>query len=492
MLRWYGLILDVGDVSPWSPQYIITKELLMSVYQQSNLYFYLEPIIQAGDAEAFIELVKNTKAIDIADVVEEFPTEAVVALLEKLDSANLSYLFEEFEEEEKLRFVPHLSIETLGRLFEDLPSDEQVSLFVMLDTEQRRKILPALDKEEREAIVALSSYPEGTVGAMTTADYVNVPETATVGDIWAQIRIDARTKEALSMIYVTDEYRHLVGVLSLQDLLISNDGDCIKDVMVKDIIQARASDKDVIAVELIERYNLEALPVTDGYGHLVGIVTVDDAMERLRESAADSFAKLGGNVPMSGPELDYEYSSFWRMFSVRGFWLIILTIFGVFTSAFVAKQEEILSEVIILAAFLAPIVDMGGNTGSQSATLVIRSMALGDLTLKWKDMWFVFKKEVPVALMLGVTVASLEVILAYFFKEGISLAVLMTIGLSMITVTFVGGLLGIFLPFIAKRFNIDPATLSSPMLTSIMDFLGVVIYFGFAYFFLSDLLAQAA
>lgn len=464
----------------------------MSVYQQSNLYFYLEPIIEAGDAEAFIELVKNTKAIDIADVVEEFPTEAVVALLEKLDSANLSYLFEEFEEEEKLRFVPHLSIGTLGRLFEDLPSDEQVSLFVMLNTEQRRQILPALDKEERDAIVELSSYPEGTVGAMTTADYVNIAETATVRDTWAKVRIDARTKEALSMIYVTDEYRHLVGVLSLQDLLMSNDNDCIKDIMVKDIIQARASDKDRVAVELIERYNLEALPVTDGYGHLVGIVTVDDAMERLRESTADSFAKLGGNVPMSGPELDYQYSGFWRMFSVRGFWLIILTIFGVFTSAFVAKQEEILSEVIILAAFLAPIVDMGGNTGSQSATLVIRSMALGDLTLKWKDIWFVFKKEVPVALMLGVTVATVEIVLAYFFKAGISIEVLMIIGLSMITVTFVGGLIGIFLPFIAKRFNIDPATLSSPMLTSIMDFLGVVIYFSFAYWFLSDLLIEAA
>lgn len=464
----------------------------MSVYQKSNLHFYLEPIIEAGDADAFIELVKNTKAIDLADIVEEFPTEPVVALLEKLDSGNLSYLFEEFEEEEKIRFVPHLSIETLGRLFEDLPSDEQVGLFVMLNGEQRRLILPSLDAGEREAIIELSSYAEGTVGAMTTADYVNVPATATVRDIWAQIRKDARTKEALSMIYVTDEYRHLVGVLSLQDLLMSEDDDQIKDLMVKDIIQARAADKDAIAVELIERYKLEALPVTDSYGHLVGIVTVDDAMERLRESSADSFAKLGGNVPMSGPELDYQYSSFWRMFSVRGFWLVMLTVFGVFTSTFVAKQEEILSEVIILAAFLAPIVDMGGNTGSQSATLVIRSMALGDLELKWKDIWFVFKKELPVALTLGIVVAIVEMILAYFFKDGMRVEVLWIIGLSMVTVTFVGGLIGIFLPFAAKRMNIDPATLSSPMLTSIMDFMGVVIYFGFAYWFLSDVLAEAA
>ena len=215
-------------------------------------------------------------------------------------------------------------------------------------------------------------------------------------------------------------------------------------------------------------------------------------MEKLRETAADSFAKLGGNVPMSGPELDYQYSSFWRMLRVRGFWLVILTIFGVFTSTFVAKQEEILSEVIILAAFLAPIVDMGGNTGSQSATLVIRSMALGDIRLKWQDLWFIFKREIPIALALGATVALVEVVLAYFFKDEISSKVLMIVGFSMITVTFMGGLIGILLPFIAKRFNIDPATLSSPMLTSVMDFLGVVIYFGFAYWFLSDLLIEAA
>lgn len=464
----------------------------MSVYHKSNLYFHLEPIVQLQDIDGFLNLIQNTKSIDLADTLEEFPTDDVIALLEKLDAKNLAHLFAEFEEEEKIRFVPFFSNEVLTGLFNNLLSDEQVSLYLMLNAEQRSFILPALDKIEREAIIELSSYEEGTIGAMTSADYVNVPETATVGDIWAQIRRDAQTKEALSMIYVTDEYRHLVGVLSLQDLLVSQDHDCIKDIMVRDIIQARASDKDVVAVDLIERYNLEALPVTDNYSHLIGIVTVDDAMERLREKSADSFAKLGGNVPMSGPELDYQYSSFWRMFSVRGFWLIILTVFGIFTSSFVAHQEEILSEVIILAAFLAPIVDMGGNTGSQSATLVIRSMALGDIKLKWSDMWFVLKKEMPVALMLGILVAVVEVILAYLFKGDISIAVFMVIGCSLVTVTFMGGILGLTLPFIAKRFNVDPATLSSPLLTSIMDFLGVIIYFGFAYWFLQDMLVEVA
>lgn len=464
----------------------------MTTYENNNLAHYLEPIVDQHDIAAFEALIDSRKSIDMADALEQFPTEAIIPLLEQLSPDKLAWLYPQFEEEEKVKIVPLLNIETLKALFNRLLSDEQVTMYLTLSQDARNAIMPTLAQEEREAIITLSSYPEDSIGSITSADYVNISAEGTVADIWHKVRQDAKTKEALSMIYVTDEYRHLIGVISLQDILVSEDSDRIKDIMTTDIIQAKASESERVAIALIERYELRALPVTDNNGHLIGIVTMEDAMEKLRETAADSFAKLGGNVPMSGPELDYQYSSLWRMLRVRGFWLVILTIFGVFTSTFVAKQEEILSEVIILAAFLAPIVDMGGNTGSQSATLVIRSMALGDIHLKWKDLWFIFKREIPVAFMLGAIVAGVEVILAYFFKDEISVEVLMIVGFSMITVTFMGGLIGILLPFIAKRFNIDPATLSSPMLTSIMDFLGVVIYFAFAYWFLSDLLIEAA
>lgn len=464
----------------------------MTTYENNNLYQHLEPIVHNNDIKAFEHLIDSSKSIDMADALERFPTEAIIELLEKLPPDKLAWLYPQFEEEEKVKILPHFNMETIKALFNRLLSDEQVTMYLTLTTAQRNELMPTLAKEEREAIITLSSYPDNTIGAIASADYVNITSEGTVADIWHKVRQDAQTKEALSMIYVTDEYRHLIGVISLQDILLSQDTDLIKDIMTTDIIQANAADNERVAIALIERYELQALPVIDNQGHLIGIVTIEDAMEKLRETAADSFAKLGGNVPMTGPELDYQYSSFLRMLRVRGFWLVILTIFGVFTSTFVAKQEEILSEVIILAAFLAPIVDMGGNTGSQSATLVIRSMALGNIHLKWRDVWFIFKREIPVALMLGVIVALVEVVLAFFFKDEISVEVLMIVGFSMITVTFMGGLIGILLPFIAKRFNIDPATLSSPMLTSIMDFLGVVIYFGFAYWFLSDLLIEAA
>ena len=176
------------------------------------------------------------------------------------------------------------------------------------------------------------------------------------------------------------------------------------------------------------------------------------------------------------------------MFSVRVFWLVLLTLFGVVTSTFVAAQEEILSQVIVLAAFIAPIVDMGGNAGSQSATLVIRAMALGDVGLRWQDVWRVVRRELPVAAALGLAV--METVLAWFSK-GIGLDVLLVVALSMLVCTVLGGIIGVLLPFVARRIGTDPATLSSPLITSIMDLVGVFIYFAFAYAFLGDLLRQA-
>ena len=202
------------------------------------------------------------------------------------------------------------------------------------------------------------------------------------------------------------------------------------------------------------------------------------------------FARNVMGVTTDGTDLDILESPFRKMFSVRVFWLVLLTLFGVVTSTFVAAQEEILSQVIVLAAFIAPIVDMGGNAGSQSATLVIRAMALGDVSLRWQDVWRVVRRELPVAAALGLVVAAMETVLAWFSK-GIDLDVLLVVGLSMLVCTVLGGIIGVLLPFVARRIGTDPATLSSPLITSIMDLVGVFIYFAFAYAFLGDLLQQA-
>ncbi|WP_079214054.1 magnesium transporter [Ventosimonas gracilis] len=191
--------------------------------------------------------------------------------------------------------------------------------------------------------------------------------------------------------------------------------------------------------------------------------------------------QFGGNAPIGGgPDLSFRTSTFMRLFGTRAFWLSILTVFGIVTSTFVAAQEEMLSEIIILAAFIAPIIDAGGNTGSQSATLIIRSMALGEVNLRWRDLWFVVRRELSVVLALGTVIGALEIVLA-FFSKGVGGTVLLVVGLSMGLCMILGGLIGALLPFAAKRIGADPATLSAPLVTSIMDLLGVLVYFGLAY-----------
>lgn len=320
-----------------------------------------------------------------------------------------------------------------------------------------------------------------------TSDYVSVGAEITARAALEQIRSTAPDKETIYVIYVLNAERQLLGTLSLRELVLCPPESRIGDLMRKEPVFAKAEWPRAQAAELIRRYDLLALPVINGGNRMIGIVTVDDAMDIEKEQDATQLARFGGTAAMGGPDLDIRESTLSVMYKTRVFWLAVLTVFGIITSTFVAAQEEILAEVIILAAFIAPIIDMGGNTGSQSATLVIRAMAIGDVRLKWRDIWFVIKREIPVALGLGVSIAILEAILAYFSK-GVGGDVLLVVGLTILIVTVLGGIIGALLPFAARRIGTDPATLSAPMITSIMDLLGVFIYFYIAYLFFGHLL----
>jgi magnesium transporter len=206
--------------------------------------------------------------------------------------------------------------------------------------------------------------------------------------------------------------------------------------------------------------------------------------------AAPACARCASSATVSTPgtvrrDLDARLSPLRSLFLGRALWLVLLTLFGIVTSTLVAAQEEILASALVLAAFLAPIIDMGGNTGSQAATLVIRSMAVDTVTVAWRDVWAIVRRELLVAAFLGATVALLEVVLAYFVKS-VDLDVMVIVGATMLIVTVVGGLFGAVLPFAARAVRIDPATLSSPLITSVMDLVGVTIYFSIAALVLSD------
>jgi magnesium transporter len=458
---------------------------------REELLFSLRTLARSRDAQALDQIIRHTLPSDLAEVLDTLDMEETSAILLAMDKRVRAELFSHFAEARQDALLRTLPREDVAALFEQMPSDDRADLYNRLSEEAQQKLLPALAKVERDDILRLAAYPEGTVGSVTTSDYVQVTPHMTVEQALAHIRATAPDKETVYVAYVLDESHKLLGTVSLRDLVLSDPHTPISTIMRRDPVFARAAWPRGQAVELIRRYDLLALPVLNGGERMIGIVTVDDAMDVEKEQDATQLARFGGTATLGGPDLDVRASPFSQMFKVRVFWLAILTFFGILTSTFVAAQEEILSKVIVLAAFIAPIVDMGGNTGSQSATLVIRAMALGELKLRWRDVWFIIKRELPVAAALGVAIAVLEVILAYFAK-GVGFDVLWVVGLSMLACTVLGGVIGALLPFLARRIGTDPATLSSPLITSVMDLIGVFIYFGFAYAFMGDLLTQAA
>jgi len=458
---------------------------------REDLLFSIRTLICSRDAAAFASIASTTHALDLVETLDLFGTDATLALLMLLPPPARAELFAHFPDGAQDALLTAMPRDAVATLFEHLPSDDRADLYHRLDDAARQHLLPALAKVERDDLLRMAAYPEGTVGAVTTSDYASLGPQMTVADAIAHLRRTALDKETINILFVLDHDRRLRGSVTLRDLVLADGHAPIASIMCSPPTTAEAHWPQLQAAELIRRYDLLALPVTHADGRMIGIVTVDDAMDIEKQQDAAQLARFGGTVSAQGNDLDVRSTPLTQMFRVRVFWLAILTGFGILTSTFVAAQEELLSQVIVLAAFIAPIVDMGGNTGSQSATLVIRSMALGELSLRWRDVWFVVRRELPVAAGLGVTIAVLEAILAYFSK-GVGMDVLLVVGSSMLVCTALGGIIGALLPFAARRIGTDPATLSSPMITSIMDLIGVFIYFGFAYLFLGDLLTAAA
>ncbi|MEB0045984.1 MULTISPECIES: magnesium transporter [unclassified Pseudomonas] len=458
---------------------------------REDLKFLVRSLVRSLDGEAFTRLVKTAPLADVAEALAPCSSAETSALLMTLTPDLRAALFAYFSDRRQDQLLQIMPATAVVELFKHLPSDDRADAFNRLSESARQRLLPALANSEREDLIKLAGYEQGTAGSEMTSEYATLIASMTVEQAFVALRASAFDRETIDVVFVLDTEQRLLGTLTLRTLVLADPASKVSDLMTCEPVFVRAQWPKEMAVEYIRRYDLLALPVLSSEDRMLGIVTVDDAMDIEKEQDATQLARFGGTAALGGPDLDILLSPFNKMFGVRVFWLSILTFFGIFVSSIVAAQEDMLSEIIILAAFLAPIIDMGGNTGSQSAALVIRAMALGDVTLNWRHVWQVLKREIPVAMALGVSIGVLEVILAYFSK-GVGIEIMLVVGLSMMVCTMMGGVIGVLLPFLARRIGTDPATLSSPLITSIMDMVGVCIYFGFAYLFLSDMMTAAA
>jgi magnesium transporter len=446
----------------------------------------LPGLLAAGaEPEAIRSALGDFHPASIADTVETLEPGLIAQVLAALPANQAAEVFGYFAMPLQGRLLRAMGRGEVGRLVAALPHDERADLYKRLSPAEQEALLPGLAQAERDDIRRLAAYAEGTAGAVMTSDYVTLEPGLSVAEAIQKLRREAPDRETIYDSYIVDADRRLVGVLSLRDLLLSPDDAVVGDIMRREVVFARVDEPREDVARRIADFDLLVIPVVDASDVLVGIVTVDDALDVVEAEDLRKLTGFGGTSAMGGPELDVVESSFGEMFGKRFFWLAVLTVFGIVTSTFVAAQEELLAEAVILAAFIAPIIDMGGNTGSQTATLVIRSMALGQVRLRARDFAFLLRRDLPVAAALGLSIALLEVVLARITKNP-GWEVLTIVAISMFVVTLVGSLFGLLLPFVARWLKTDPATLSAPMITSIMDLAGVGIYFAFAYAFLGD------
>ncbi|WP_151726149.1 magnesium transporter [Acinetobacter ursingii] len=420
------------------------------------------------DIERAITLVAGMKKADIAEVLEHMPAQFSCQLLEHLPRR--AKIFAKIDPAYQAKLVHEFSRASLAEIVSEMPSDKRTDLFKRLDSQEQQALLPALAQAQREDIRRLSTYQEETAGAIMTSEYVTLNQDMTVAEAMQTIRLQAPDAETIYESYIIDEKRHLIGVVSLHELVLAPLQQLIRELMNTDVVSAYVDDDQDEVAKKIAHYDLIALPVIDHQGTLLGIVTYDDAMDVASEEANEDFLKAGG-VEASAPSLNIKEASLFLLYRKRVFWLVILVFGSLLSGLGISHFESVIQSNIVLVFFLPLLVGSGGNAGSQSATLMVRALATGDVVMK--DWFKLLGRECLVALGLGITMAIAVAILGYIRGDAMVALVLI---LSMIGIVLIGSIIGMSLPFILDKLGLDPASASAPLVTSICDATGVIIY----------------
>ncbi len=425
-----------------------------------------------ASAKDFVEYCNETHAATVADELKDLDTIQVRHLLLALDPRLRAEIFGHLGEEMQVELAESFRSKDLAQTLQFMSPDERADFYQALPQDLQEIILPLLARAQREDLLRLHSYEDGTAGAVMTSDYATLSPQLTAREAIEQLRQEAPDRETIYNSYVIDEERKLIGVVGLRSLIVSPSFKKVADIMETEVISALVDESQEDVAKKIAKFDLLAIPVLDQEGHLLGIVTVDDVLDVAQEEATEDF-HLMGSVQDVGMSL--REASAWLLVQKRLPWLLVLVLMNVFSGAGIAYFEDVIQATVALVFFLPLLIDSGGNAGSQSATLMVRALATGDVTRS--DWLSLLGREVLIALAIGLMMA-LAVSLLGFYRGGPDVA--LVVSSAMILVVLTGSLIGMSLPFLLSKFDFDPATASAPLVTSIADIAGVLIYFSIA------------
>lgn len=428
-------------------------------------------------------LTATLEASDIANLMEEIDSPSDLALVFRCLPRNLATeVFEYLPLPEQTKLVESLTNEEVSQVLETMADDDRTRFFEELPGEVTKRLLSLLSEEERKKALQLLGYPEGSVGRLMSPHYVRVKPHWTVQQVLDHVREHGKDSETLTMVYVVNDRGQLIDEIRMRAFLLAPLDTKVSDLMNYRFVSLKATDSQEEAVNVFREADLPALPVTDSDGVLIGVVTSDDILDVAEAEATEDIQKFGG---LEALDLPYVDTPFFTLIRKRAGWLIILFLGEMLTASAMGHFDQEIERAVVLALFVPLIISSGGNSGSQAATLVIRAMALKELTLR--DWWYVMRREILSGFFLGVILGSIGVLrITLWQKLGLFdytehwPLVAMTIFLSLIGIVMWGTLSGSMIPFVLKRLGLDPATSSAPFVATLVDVTGLVIYFSIA------------
>lgn len=449
----------------------------------------IQGLLETRNMQGLKALLNDWVPEELALLCEDLSMDDNLQVFKAIDRDRAVQAFENIDISVQKELVDALPNRLLSLILNDMSADNRTALLEELNSEQLNKLLKLLTHKERLIALSLLGYPENSIGRLMTPEYMTVRQYWTISEVLNHIRENGESSETLDILYIVDEKGYLIDDIKIGEILLAPLNEKVSDLMDGKRTALLVTDDEEVAINTFTEFNRVALPVTDAYGLLLGIVTIDDVLELAKKEDTEDIQKLGGVEAFEEPYMEMPV---FRMIKKRAPWLVILFLGELLTASAMAFFEHEIARAVVLALFIPLIVSSGGNSGSQAATLIIRAMALGEVTIR--DWYRILKREILSGLVLGLMlgllgftrIAAWSIFTDLYGPHWMMIA--LTIGFALTGVVLWGSLMGSMLPLILKRLGADPATSSAPFIATLVDVTGLIIYFSLAAMLLSGTL----
>ncbi|MGN0893152.1 MAG: magnesium transporter [Oligosphaeraceae bacterium] len=431
----------------------------------------LEELLAQGKLAELQNNLREMNPVDIANEMGEMDTADMIRVFRLMNKDLAAEVFAHLDAIDHNTIARQLTSEEARLLVEEMYLDDAVDFLDELPSDMVRNILAKADPETRKLINVFLKYPDNSAGSLMTVEFVRLFETQTCREAIAYVRSSGIEKETIYTCYVVDAATHLTGIVSLREILTSKDNTLIRDIMSTDFVYATTTQDQELVAQDFRKYDLIAMPVLDLESRIVGIITVDDIMDVIEDEQTEDMERLAG---MQHAEKGYLDSTVWELAKNRLLWLLILMVSATITASLINRYNRLLEGMVVLTAFIPMLMDTGGNSGNQASTLMVRGLAVGEVT--FRDWGRVLWKELRVGLLCASILASINFLRIAIFKQALW-PVNLVVNLTLFLTVVVAKVLGSSLPIAAKLARLDPALMASPILTTMVDLFTLLIYF---------------